>query len=388
MGTAVDNKIQAAKPNYRMPNVNGQIGVGYGYNDVAKNYYSFNISATNFNWAFLMLALGDANHFGKHGKATYTTMKCLDEMTASGEFAETKQYLLSNMAGKMAFVPSPATNLIIQALVDPGEIPDEYLNSTYDGEALVSPIYEYDGHTYQTKIVGTNVSDKMFEVQLKTDDGNFATLSQITGDIIAVLDWYSPITNRLAGYAREGSVGAPQLINNAVQTNKIYDNAIATDKIKNAAVSYLKLASNVRETLIRHFSYALNNTVYRVAYGGTHLKGMTVEGLYSNLTTTGQAPYPLTEILDGQSNVSGFRIPYNKQNYYTLSDAKLYGTCYLKTDSDFYECPIYLDKNQSNSYVEVFFMRSTEISQHLTDSNAYLYIFIPIQTDKTPDFSS
>ena len=379
MESSMDAKILAAKPNYRMPNTDNQIGVGYGYNDVVKYYKSLS-SYDIFTWTNIKDLFSSSTGFGPQGDALQRNMTYLNQQTGASNLPELKQHFLQMMEGKLSIIPEGAAPLITDLDLSVDEIPDEYFNSTYDGSALVSPVYTYNGHKYQTKLVGLPDTNANFEYQRKIDDGEFErpNVASSTKIFIASLDWYNPLCDRLAGYIPSSSVTTEKLADNSVSSSKIKEGAINAPKKMTTMMKPIPLCKSFNSTnvMCKAF-YGLNRSSMRYDFFGAVISGNYQEMLnneqsvtpklyYENDNTRWIAKASYTFGLDGAFNESA-SIQFRTQ----------IGYAHLKTDNGLYFTPVksVVESVDNLSITPV----DPDFITHLNEANPELTINIPIE---------
>lgn len=232
-----------SKPNYLAPNIDDQIGIGYGYNDMVGNYYN----QPTIYWQSFATTIGSVTATAPF-KGNITIGKQLQYMyklyptTNAGKEAFAIDFYKA-MEGKMIGFADNMYN-------DPGftdiptfcSNPDNY-KSVYDArnKCLTSPIIKIGDNNYQTRLIqsGTNA---YFKIQVSVNNESFVDASFATGSHTGICWMCSYNTLPL-------DIGSCDVENES----------IVTDKLANGAVTYTKMDSSVSQGV------TMPNSVYNIS---------------------------------------------------------------------------------------------------------------------------
>ena len=219
METSMDTKIQAAKPNYNMPNENDQIGVGYGWNFP---YYSC-VKLTSYptdSSLFSVITNARDPRFWNTDLTWYN--KSSDMKAAFDDNVESNirlNILIKILAGKINILPpqmATECEQIISNHMDLTAVQKAYINSTIENDSLIGAPIDYSGHTYQTKY------DWVTHVlYVKIDDGEFERVDASSSNpfyILGTINFNSPINPLTFGYIKNNIVTVQKL---AEQTKRL-----------------------------------------------------------------------------------------------------------------------------------------------------------------------
>ena len=288
----MDEKIAAAKPNYNMPNEDDQIGVGYGYHKIWFNRIS---PSTN---DYLVIA-ESINSTSGTNQVRYPGRRIIrNNLVYMSELigintvalAETcKLRFLEMFAGKLVYVGSIQSATGFDWDEFESDVSNYASTLDYENGILYSPIYNFNGHTYQSRIKVSHPSDgRSFLPGVKIDNGEFVDVTSISsGNTYAfiVSNDDSIATVGCADVANSG-ITADKLARNAVTEVKIADEAVTSNKIKNQNVSTIKLGTNVKPHFIQNSGNSnllelnlTNQQIYRNVMGSVGTSSIAVYGL-------------------------------------------------------------------------------------------------------------
>lgn len=223
MESSMDTKILAAKPDYTKPNINGQIGDGFGYNDMVGNYKSNNSYITFTNLETYFSGTSSTYPFkgndliGKQIAYLYS----LYENTEKDKLNFTKDFLKGFEGKLVAFPKAMAKDENFDGYTEFISNLNNF-KSTYIEEenCLLSPVWKYGENTYQTKLL-KHPSNVAFTYYLSTNGSPFTAPTWSSGDGLA---WCASYNNMPL------NIGTGDVRNNSIGTEKIEDLAITVDK--------------------------------------------------------------------------------------------------------------------------------------------------------------
>lgn len=379
METSMDTKILAAKPNYRMPNENNQIGVGYGDNIPELYFYTFSASVNKLSLSdFATNNILDAPLSAAY-KQNITAINTFPTISTTYY----RDLFIKSMSGKLGILPAPM-NGVIENIDD---IDDAWFNSTYDGEVWLSPIISYEDHTYQTRLRKVPTSNNSFYYDYKIDDGDFTTPTQITNiTILICLDVHNPLCS-FAKIPNTLSITGSQLKNNIISDVKIADHAVTLAKVAydlRTRTHTIKTKMITDNDLGNVYSKIMVKSTFN-SYDDTELVGLNIFGTwdkFADLATISNEEYMFnTSDISSLSRLSiGIRATF--PDFGTNN-----GFAWLKTDNGTYfdaiTCYNPTVSGGSNvmdaSKFAIKFL-GTNILNHTAENNAMLYVFIGLNS--------
>lgn len=367
------------KPNYNMPNTNDQIGVGYGYNYtedyIAATPHDFGSSLPSF-LSWLRYATGDlsSTSSGTSAKSLYNNVSRAVDYVISlasdnpAKRTEIKRYFAA-MEGSLSIIPAIIYNE--KHTEDPSDawITEDMLHSTFDVTGLLtSPVYNHDGHTYQTQFGLLQSSSTSLNVSYKISiDGGAFEDSLMNGDcIISCITMNNPLYAYGLGYLPNESVKAEKL--SASLKNWIvrsYRNNVNADMAYSGKSSYIIYSFNIDGDCSTIFSADDTYESNKITYGVIDNK-----------------PYILikTGVLGIETSI----------NFITSSGTpKRIGFATIVSDNGYYFTPVIVSKYKNNGNYPAnssFTGKSLQCQlldptfiTHRTETNAHIYIMMPIQ---------
>lgn len=227
MDASVDTKIQAAKPDYTKPNIDGQIGDGFGYNDMVGNYANAGGSINFENMASYFYYDAHRPFKGNMAIRSQVTYMIKTLYTASNERRLFFKDFFKGFEGKLVGLTDQIVqneNFDIEEFVSNLD----NLKSTYNDEevSLISPVFNVGDDEYQTKLIYDGTSYAL--VLQSINGGEF--VNQNTGYGNPWLAWCASYNNMPFGLGTcdipNGSVNNDKLANYAVKINNLYDNVV------------------------------------------------------------------------------------------------------------------------------------------------------------------
>lgn len=382
-GAVSENKLSADvktklnhRPDFTKPNINNQIGTGYGYNEMVGNYLRM---TTNF-----ICSVNVGNYFSKTAEAPFdgnefiklqlNTMRSVYTGTTLVNF---DKHFLTAFEGRLVVVPESITqNPAWTSMTDFVNNLDNY-KSTYDAtnNCLISPVYTIGDTTYQTKLYPKTVGTLSYSLSVNGE--------AYQEDLATTQPWYLMWCASYNNMPTElGSCSVPD---NSITSSKINNYSITSDKIYEKAVTLSKLAETIKYVYplmnYKELSdqYGLNDQIYIYYKKRTNtitvLEGVSVKGVYARLITNNYISFDSTTntITIPISNFSQ-SFSFRFTNSYGYGQPIL-GMAVLETDDGSYWTPFIFEANYdtttSNNIVTMKLV-DPSFATHFNETNAYI----------------
>lgn len=391
MESSMDTKIQAAKPDYNMPNENDQIGVGYGYNQTENDIITRSGSLT-FSDIPDLFNYGNGTLNRLYAKQLKYLLNYLGSPTTVAAAERYATHVFKALEGKMIAWPSiMSTNAAY--LPDVFKANGNNFKSVYNENenCLVSPIWTVGDTTYQTKLFKRAGNNTTLDFSLSINGGDFVlqTENSWNGDGIGLCGSLNKLPIDLGCCdVLDGYINTAKLANNAVTNAKIANGAVDAAKISSGAVSKDKLSQRVQTNISGMGHKGLNNNYTEVFYNriagtannqpNTALSGLNFNWVYDEAISNNAVIHDSTNHTFTLTKNYYLKIPSDSkwmENYFTGYD--WFGFCFIITDVGKYWCPMLISCDTDNNLKIICTLLDATIDAHLTENNAILRLFVP-----------